>query len=401
MTSGVEPDLTDGPLPADVAEHVGDRDFGIYVHVPFCATRCGYCDFNTYTADQLSGTSPSDYIRAAHSEIALAGRVLPLAPRLGTVFFGGGTPTLLSASEHVRLLEALASTFGLRPDAEVTTEANPESVDSESLAVLRTGGINRISMGMQSAVPHVLKTLDRTHTPGRVAAAVSEARAAGFDNLSLDLIYGAPGESIADWKRSLDTAIELEPEHISAYSLIVEEGTRLARQIRSGDLEAPDDDVQAVKYELADEMLSAAGYQWYELSNWAKAESYRSRHNVGYWTGDNWWGIGPGAHSHVAGVRWWNVKHPRAYSQRLTAGQTPAADREVLDQPTRRLEQVMLQIRMREGFPRDLLSAASIEPAIALVDDGLLDGSRWADGLVALTRRGRLLADLVVRQLTS
>jgi oxygen-independent coproporphyrinogen-3 oxidase len=387
-------------LPADVAEHIVDRDFGIYVHVPFCATRCGYCDFNTYTADELSGTSQSDYIRAANSEIALAGRVLPQAPKLGTVFFGGGTPTLLLASEHVRLLQALASTFGLRSGAEITTEANPESVDSESLAVLRTGGINRISMGMQSAVPHVLKTLDRTHTPGRVTAAVAEARAEGFDNLSLDLIYGTPGESLADWRRSLDAAIELEPDHISAYSLIVEKGTRLARQIRSGDLEAPDDDVQAVKYELADELLSAAGYQWYEVSNWAKAESYRSRHNVGYWTGDNWWGIGPGAHSHVAGVRWWNVKHPRAYAQRLTAGQTPAADREVLDQPTRRLEQVMLQVRMREGLPRELLSAAAMESAVALVDDGLLDGSRWAAGYVSLTRRGRLLADLVVRQLT-
>ncbi len=375
--------------------------FGAYVHVPFCATRCGYCDFNTYTADELSGTSTNDYIRAVHSEIALARRVVPQAPELETVFFGGGTPTLLLASEHVGLLNALSSTFGLRPDAEVTTEANPESVDSGSLAVLRSGGINRISMGMQSAVPHVLKTLDRTHTPGRVTAAVAEARSVGFDNLSLDLIYGAPGESLADWRQSLDTAIELEPEHISAYSLIVEKGTRLARQIRNGDLVAPDDDEQAVKYELADDMLSAAGYQWYELSNWATADRYRSRHNVGYWTGSDWWGIGPGAHSHMAGVRWWNVKHPRAYAARMAADQSPADGREVLDSATRHLEQVMLQLRMREGFSRELLSAASMERAASLVNDGLLDASRWGAGYAALTRRGRLLADLVVRQLTA
>jgi oxygen-independent coproporphyrinogen-3 oxidase len=379
---------------------VGQQPFGVYIHVPFCATRCGYCDFNTYTASELDGTGTTDYLRAAIAEIEMAYRVVPGAPPLSTVFFGGGTPTLLSAPELIRLLSALRSTFGFRPDVEVTTEANPESVDASSLAMLREGGFNRISFGMQSAVPHVLSTLDRVHTSGRVEKAVADARAAGFTDLSVDLIYGAPGESLADWRTSLETAVGLGPDHVSAYALIVEDGTRLATQIRRGELTAPDDDEQAAKYELADDALSAAGFRWYEVSNWSRGTEHQSRHNLGYWYGHDWWGIGPGAHSHVAGVRWWNVKHPRAYAERITDNRTPAAGREVLDGATRRLEQLMLQIRLSGGVDREVLATAADTRGYELVDEGLLDADVWVAQRAVLTRRGRLLADLVVRELT-
>jgi len=391
----------DGRLPESALAQVASQPFGAYVHVPFCVTRCGYCDFNTYTADELRGTSTSDYVVAALAEIGLAREVLPDAPPLNTVFFGGGTPTLLPAAEQLRLLTKLVSSFGIASDAEVTTEANPESVDANSLLALRQGGVNRLSMGMQSAVPHVLKTLDRAHTPGRVTEAVAAARKAGFDNVSLDLIYGAPGETVDDWRRSLEAAIELQPEHISAYALIVEDGTRLARQIRSGELIGPDDDLQAAKYELADELLTGAGFEWYEVSNWSRGDGNRSRHNLGYWEGSNWWGIGPGAHSHVGGVRWWNVKHPRAYGERLASGLSPAAGRELLDEPMQALEQVMLQLRVREGLSRGQLSAVADQAGEVFVADGLLEPGQWIAGRAVLTGRGRLLADLVVRELTA
>lgn len=397
-----DPAPADGALPAAALDGSNERDLGIYLHVPFCATRCGYCDFNTYTPSELgSGSGPEDWLAAVLAEIRLAARVLGPAVRpASTVFVGGGTPTLLAADVLPRVLQALRDEFGLRPGAEVTTEANPESSDRAKLDRLVAGGINRVSFGMQSAVPHVLATLDRQHTPGRVAAAVADARAAGVEQVSLDLIYGTPGESDADWAASLDEALSLAPDHVSAYALVVEEGTRMARQVRTGQLVPPDDDVLADRYEAADDRLAAAGYRWYEVSNWARTQRASCRHNLGYWRGADWWGLGPGAHSHVGGVRWWNVRAPAAYAARLGAGHSPAQAREVLDEPTRRLEDVLLRIRLAEGLPLDRLEPAGRRAALRSAADGLLEPSALDAGRAVLTRRGRLLADAVVRDLT-
>jgi putative oxygen-independent coproporphyrinogen III oxidase len=396
-----EPAPPDGALPASAAAEIGASPFGIYVHVPFCATRCGYCDFNTYTADEPGGAGRDSYAGLAIAEIRLAGRVLgDAAPGVQTVFFGGGTPTLLAPSRLAAILRAIEGEFGLAPGAEVTTEANPESVDERSLAELRQAGFTRISFGMQSAVPHVLATLDRVHTPERAARCAAWARAAGFGHVSLDLIYGTPGESDDDWRRSLDAAVAAGPDHISAYSLIVEDGTRLAAQVRRGTIAAPDDDAMADKYLAADEALTAAGLRWYEISNWAAGEAAQCRHNLLYWTGGDWWGIGPGAHSHIGGTRWWNVRHPRSYAARLAAGDSPGQAREVLGDADRRTEQIMLLTRLAAGCPASVLTARGRAAARAAVGDGLAEPGAWEAGRVALTPAGRLLADAVIRGLT-
>jgi oxygen-independent coproporphyrinogen-3 oxidase len=396
-----EPAPADGALPAASYDSVGERPFGFYLHVPFCATRCGYCDFNTYTATELGGgASQASYAATAVAEVRLARRVLGEHDvPASTVFFGGGTPTLLPAADLALMLGAVRNEFGLAPGAEVTTEANPDSVTPESLHALRQAGFTRISFGMQSAVPHVLATLDRTHDPDRVGAAVNWARAAGFEGVSLDLIYGTPGESTADWQTSIDAALSLVPDRNSAYALIVEDGTRLATQVRRGALPAPDDDDMADKYLMADESFGAAGLGWYEVSNWARTPEQRCRHNTLYWRDGDWWGVGPGAHSHVRGTRWWNVKHPAAYAQRLTAGTSPTHAREVLDAEDRRVERVLLGIRLVDGHPLDDLHDAGRHAARELVGRGLLEPSAYDDGRAALTLRGRLLADAVVRDL--
>ncbi len=398
-----EPAPPDGALPAAALRGLDARGLSIYVHVPFCATRCGYCDFNTYTVRELASTPgavPQTYAATMRSELDLAARVLRRGgqlPQVSTVFFGGGTPTLLTAADLVGTLAAVDEVFGLADGAEVTTEANPDSVDRAYLASLRAGGVNRISFGMQSAVPHVLATLDRTHDPQRLPAVVAAARAAGFESLSLDLIYGTPGESRADWLHSVEAVLALAPDHVSAYALVVEPGTALARRVRRGELAEPDDDDLADKYAAADDVLSAAGYAWYEISNWARGGAHRCRHNERYWTGGDWWGIGPGAHSHIGGVRWWNVKHPAAYAERLAAGRSPAAAREVLDERTRWVERVLLEPRLRTGLDIGVLDQAGQAVVPRLVGDGLAEAVR-SDRLV-LTRRGRLLADAVVRDL--
>ncbi len=387
----------DGALPQGTAV---DAPFGVYVHVPFCSVRCGYCDFNTYTADELRGATRAGYPADVAAELALAGRVLgalgPVRPAQ-TVFFGGGTPTLLPADDLVGMLARVADAFGLAEGAEVTVEANPDSIDAAGLARLRDGGVTRVSFGMQSAVPHVLAALDRTHDPARVPQVVAWARDAGLE-VSLDLIYGAPGESQDDWQRSLDAAVAMGPDHVSAYALIVEEGTALARRIRRGELVAPDDDAQAAMYEAADATLGAAGYTWYEVSNWARGDRV-ARHNLAYWRGHDWWGFGPGAHSHVGGVRWWNVKHPAAYRDRLLAGASPALAREVLDDETRRVERVLLESRIAEGLPIALLDDEGRRAVAGLVAEELADGTAALAGRVVPTLRGRLLADAVVRRL--
>jgi oxygen-independent coproporphyrinogen-3 oxidase len=398
-----EPVPSDGALPQSALSGVGERPFGVYVHVPFCRVRCGYCDFNTYTADELGdalGASRSSYADAAIAEIRQARKVLGDADvRVDTVFFGGGTPTLLPPGDLTRIVAAVRDELGLAPGAEVTTEANPDSVDLADLEELRAGGINRVSFGMQSAVPHVLEVLDRTHDPARVPDVVAWARKAGFDQVSLDLIYGTPGESAADWQASLDAALACGPDHLSAYALIVEEGTALARRIRRGEVRMPDDDDLADKYLAADAALEAAGLRWYEVSNWARDDAAACRHNVLYWTGADWWGVGPGAHSHVGGVRWWNVKHPAAYAARIGSGVSPAHAREVLDDETRRVERVLLETRLRAGLPVEVLDAGGRAALPDQVERGLVDPAALDAGRVVLTLRGRLLADAVVRDL--
>ncbi|WP_223690412.1 radical SAM family heme chaperone HemW [Leifsonia poae] len=399
-----DPAPADGLLPASTLVGADQRRLGVYLHVPFCRVRCGYCDFNTYTATELRGVSQSEYAGHAVAEVAFAAGVLAAsslpARRVSTVFFGGGTPTMLPSGDLAAMLAAVREAWGLTDDAEITTEANPDSVDAPYLESLAAAGFTRVSFGMQSAVPHVLATLERTHDPERVPLVVEWARAAGLQ-VSLDLIYGTPGESVDDWRRSLDAAIACEPDHLSAYSLIVETGTKLARQIKSGAVAEPDEDLQADMYETADSRLGAAGYDWYEVSNWAKDVHHRSRHNLAYWQGHDWWGVGPGAHSHVGGVRWWNVKHPAAYAGRIVANESPAAGRETLDAETQRVERVLLLTRIREG-----LSTAELEPAgrtavAGLIADGLVDAKAALRGSVELTLRGRLLADTVVRRLLS
>jgi oxygen-independent coproporphyrinogen-3 oxidase len=386
--------LAAAPVELPAIQRSPGHPFGVYVHVPFCITRCGYCDFNTYTPAELGGVNPDAWLQALRAELALAAARLD-APTVNTVFVGGGTPSLLGGERLARLLDMVREHFVLAPDAEITTEANPESTWPEFFDAIRAAGYNRLSLGMQSVAPRVLATLDRVHSPGRAAAAVGEAMAAGFEHISLDLIYGTPGEFDDDLLRSLDTAVETGVDHVSAYSLLVEPGTALARRVRSGELAAPDDDVLAHRYELVDARLSEAGMIWYEVSNWARPGG-ECRHNLGYWNGGQWWGAGPGAHGFVGTTRWWNVKHPNAYAQLLAGSALPVAGFEQLDPDALHTEDVMLKTRLRQGLTLTELGTAERERAKVIVADGLLVVD--ADRLV-LTPRGRLLADAVVRTL--
>lgn len=397
-----DPSPEDGALPASVREGAESRRFGVYVHVPYCRVRCGYCDFNTYTASELGGTSRAEYADQVRWELGFGAEVMRAAGlperNVSTVFFGGGTPTLLPASDLTAMLSQIKTEWGLAPGAEVTTEANPDSVDAAYLRELAAAGFTRVSFGMQSAVPHVLRTLDRTHEPARVPQVVAWAREAGLQ-VSVDLIYGTPGESLADWERSIDAALACAPDHISAYALIVEPGTKLAAQIRRGEVPEPDEDLHAEMYELAEARFAADGLQWYEISNWSRSAETRSRHNLSYWTGEDWWAAGPGAHSHVGGVRWWNVKHPGAYASRVHAGVSPAHSRETLSEDARREERVLLETRIADGLPVSVLAAGERSAVPQLIADGLIDGRAAIAGRVVPTLRGRLLADTVIHKL--
>ncbi|OMB99929.1 coproporphyrinogen III oxidase [Mycobacterium sp. NS-7484] len=370
------------------------RPFGIYIHVPFCATRCGYCDFNTYTPAELGGANPDGWLAALRVELRLAAAKVGSVP-VQTVFVGGGTPSLLGGAGLAAVLGAVRDNFALAADAEVTTEANPESTSPRMFATLREAGYTRISLGMQSAAPQVLAVLDRTHSPGRASAAAREARAEGFEHVNIDLIYGTPGESDDDLRRSIDVAVAAGVDHVSAYSLIVEDGTALARRVRRGEIARPDDDVLAQRYELLDARLSAAGLNWYEVSNWSRAGG-ECRHNLGYWNGGEWWGAGPGAHGFLGSTRWWNVKHPNAYAQALADGRLPIADFEELGARDRHVEDVMLRVRIRDGLPVALLDSGERSRAETLCSEGLLAAHQSS---LVLTDRGRLLADAVVRDL--
>jgi putative oxygen-independent coproporphyrinogen III oxidase len=370
-------------------------DLSFYVHIPYCIKRCGYCDFNTYTPSELQDGATleivsADYIDAVVQELKSA----PKDP-VSSIFFGGGTPSLLPARDLGRVIAAIRQHNGLQEGAEITLEANPDSVTPEKLADYINVGFNRISFGAQSFVPHVLATLDRTHNPDNVKKAVDAARAAGFESISVDLIYGTPGESIDDWRITVESAMALDIDHISAYALIVETGTKLAAQIKRGEIAMPDDDAMADMYLLVDSLCEASGMSWYELSNWSKP-GHECRHNVAYWHNANWWGLGPGAHSHMNGKRFWNVKHPSAYKTRVFAGETPIHESEILTAEQIQDEKIMLSIRMREGISFDELAPHHLERLAIYKENGYVSLSGDS---VTLTPVGRLIADRIVREL--
>ena len=380
-----------------------NEPLSFYIHIPYCVRRCGYCDFNTYTPAELQVSEDLTKISNNHIDLLIAeadlarASVKTSAP-IPTIFFGGGTPTLMEPSDLKRVLKHLEDKFGFAPDIEITIEANPDTVTKEKLAALREIGINRISFGMQSGVSHVLKVLDRTHNPANVSKATNWAKEVGFKEISVDLIYGAPGESIEDWQTTIWTALELPITHISAYALIVEAGTKLAGQVKRGEVVIPEDDQTADKYLIADESFSKAGFDWYELSNWSKVGS-ECRHNIAYWVGANWWGLGPGAHSHVDGVRFWNVKHPAAYQDRLTTGAEPIQEREILTEEQMASERLMLEIRLKSGIAKSSLTAEQLDALESFRIGGALDPDMWAAQRVALTQSGRLIADRIVREI--
>ena len=395
----------DGLIPESALVDAEQRTFHAYVHVPYCQVKCGYCDFNTYTADEIGTSTQGTFAQTLIKEISFAEVALDISKlpkrKLKSIFFGGGTPTMLPASDLIAMLEKLKSTFDVHSVADITTEANPDSVDEQYINDLKAGGFNRISFGMQSAVPHVLKVLERTHEPANVGKVVGFAKAAGLAT-SVDLIYGAPCESLDDWRETLEAAIALDTDHISSYSLIVEPGTKLARQVKNGEVETPSDDIHADMYELTEELLSNAGFINYEVSNWSKSVDERSGHNMAYWKSMDWWGFGPGAHSHVGGVRWWNVKNPAAYGDRINAGLSPALEREIIDQENRDIERVMLEARISDGISLDWMKSkgfAQAQVIAGLIGDELVDANKALGGVISLTAKGRLLADFVVLKL--
>ena len=366
-----------------------------YVHIPYCIKRCGYCDFNTYTPNELQDGATleivsNDYIDAVLKELESA--PIDVVP---TIFFGGGTPSLLPAADLGRVITAIRNRNGLTDDCEITLEANPDSVTSEKMRQYLDAGFNRISFGMQSAVPHVLATLDRTHNPANVAKAVEMARDAGFSSVSVDLIYGTPGESLEDWQTSIESALSLGVDHISAYALIVETGTKLAAQIKRGDISMPNDDLMADMYLLVNQLCNQAGLQWYELSNWSKP-GHECRHNIAYWENKNWWGLGPGAHSHIDGKRFWNLKHPTTYKTKLFGGESPILDSEILTKEQMRDESIMLAIRMREGIDISSLTPTQLERIESYRESGHVS---MVDKHLQLSPQGRLIADRIVREL--
>lgn len=379
------------------------QPLSFYIHIPYCVKRCGYCDFNTYTPGELKAGSDiaevsEGYIDLLIREAEMARAQTPESGEVPTIFFGGGTPTLMDPADLGRVINRISELFGLTENCEITIEANPDTVTKEKLAALRAVGINRISFGMQSAVPHVLQVLDRTHNPENVVKATTWAREVGFNEVSIDLIYGAPGESLDDWRTTINAALALPITHISAYALIVESGTKLANQVKRGEIVIPEDDQTADKYLIADEAFSAAGMNWYELSNWAKPGS-DCRHNMAYWVGANWWGLGPGAHSHIDGKRWWNVKHPTTYRTKMLAHELPIDGSEILSESEKESERVMLEIRLPDGIAHSTLTSDQVANVFSFVGDGSLSQQSWDAGRIALTQKGRLVADRIVREI--
>jgi len=377
-------------------------NLAFYIHIPYCVKRCGYCDFNTYTPSELkiaTGLSEvsNSYIDLLLLEIKQAKAQVGSAS-VPSIFFGGGTPSLMEPFDIGRVITQIRQEFDLNSDAEITMECNPDTVSKENLAAFRQVGVNRVSFGMQSAVPHVLATLDRTHNPENLLQVTTWAKEVGFSEISVDLIYGTPGETLADWQKSIDAALALPITHISAYALIIEEGTKLAAQIKRGEVAPVDDDLAAEKYLLADKAFTAAGFQWYELSNWAKPDSL-SKHNLAYWLGENWWGAGPGAHSHLNGKRFWNVKHPNLYKEKIQSNLSPIADSEVLEEIQIASEKLMLSLRLPNGVEKESLNQDQISELSDYVESGHLDLLNWNQGRATLTLEGRLIADQILRQI--
>ena len=378
-------------------------ELAFYIHIPYCIKRCGYCDFNTYTPAELQITSElkdisNSYIDLLISEIKSARIEVGESSVIPSIFFGGGTPSLMEASDIGRVISTIKDQFNLAKDAEITLETNPDTVTKEKLAQFLAAGVNRLSFGMQSAVPHVLATLDRTHNPDNLPQVTKWAKEVGFKEISVDLIYGTPGESKEDWQRSIDAALSLPITHISAYALIVEEGTKLAAQIKRGEVANVDDDLSADKYIMADQAFTSAGFNWYELSNWAKPNS-ESRHNIFYWLGKNWWGAGPGAHSHLNGKRFWNVKHPNLYKERIIKGESAVAEFENLESVQIESERLMLSIRLPSGVEKSTLNDKQILDLAGYVESGHLDQANWNRGRATLTLDGRLIADRILREI--
>jgi len=378
-------------------------NLAFYIHIPYCVKRCGYCDFNTYTPAELQLTEgltqiSNSYIDLLVKEIEFARNQVGESAIVPSIFFGGGTPSLMEASDIKRVITAISEQFKLDSIAEVTLETNPDTVTKEKLKQFYDAGVNRISFGMQSSVPYVLKTLDRTHNPENLPQVTKWATEVGFKEISVDLIYGTPGESKQDWQQSINSALALPISHISAYALIVEEGTKLAAQIKRGEIAKPDDDLTAEKYIMADKAFTTAGFNWYELSNWAKPNS-QSKHNLAYWLGHNWWGAGPGAHSHINGKRFWNVKHPNLYKQKIQANETVILDSEVLKGSQIESERLMLSIRLPQGLEKNTLNNQQILELTDYVNSGHLDQENWNLGRATLTLDGRLIADRIVREI--
>ena len=388
-----DPAPSDGRLPN--VGNLKNKPFSLYVHVPYCSKRCGYCDFNTYTPSELDRDDQIDsWLQSAIKETIFARKILGEELTVDTIFFGGGTPSLLDASVVNEFLNNVKKHFTLKKDLEITLEANPDTITQTKAEDWRKAGINRISIGMQSSATNVLQVLDRTHNPANVLTSVEILKKAGFDNFSLDLIYGTPGERLEDWSNTLKDAIAINPPHISAYSLVIEPGTKMGAQLSRGEIKAVNDDDAADKYQLAEKMLTKNGYSWYEISNWAK-ENKECQHNLNYWKGNNWWGIGPGAHSHINGVRWWNQKLPKKWRESLDQDQSPALARENLTNEQIRNEEVMLLSRLKTGIAKANFDQKNVEK---LIKDKLVNE---VSGKLELTLEGRLLADVVFRQLTA
>ena len=377
-------------------------NLAFYIHIPYCVKRCGYCDFNTYTPSELKIATGLSEVSNSYIDLVLL-EIRQAKAQVGSacipsIFFGGGTPSLMEPSDIGRVIDQIRKEFVLNSDAEITMECNPDTVSKENLAAFRKVGVNRVSFGMQSAVPHVLATLDRTHNPENLLQVTTWAKDVGFSEISVDLIYGTPGETLADWQKSIDAALALPITHISSYALIIEEGTKLAAQIKRGEVAPVDDDLAAEKYLLADKEFTAAGFHWYELSNWAKSDSL-SKHNLAYWMGENWWGAGPGAHSHLNGKRFWNVKHPNLYKEKIQSNLSPIADSEVLEEIQIASEKLMLSLRLPSGVEKESLNQDQISELSDYVESGHLDLLNWNQGRATLTLEGRLIADQILRQI--
>ena len=378
-------------------------NLAFYIHIPYCVKRCGYCDFNTYTPAELKISTgleqiSNSYIDLLLQEIDLVREQIVGEITVPSIFFGGGTPSLMQPNDIGRVISKIKNEFDLPLNSEITLECNPDTVTKDSLENFKKVGINRVSFGMQSAVPHVLATLDRTHKPENLAQATTWANAVGISEISVDLIYGTPGESITDWQTSIDSALALPITHISAYALIIEEGTKLAAQIKRGEVPEVDDDLVADKYLIADKAFKEAGFEWYELSNWSKPGS-ESKHNMAYWNGDNWWGAGPGAHSHLNGKRFWNVKHPNLYKERIQNKQSAVADSEVLKKDQIESERLMLLLRLPSGIEKQTLNQIQLSELSEFVESGHLDRANWNQGRASLTLNGRLIADRILRKI--